>query len=533
MNHHCLFWLSLVTATWSIVHSEDIVINPWELPAVNDPYENISAAIGDTITFVWPETQNHTVSINPSQSCDDTDATLIGDFSPVIYTITDADITRSPLFFADNSDELCENGMLFTVTLADSAPTVATAPVAAPVTAPSSTEATSTSPSDSPSSPQPTTFPPVAAAPTDTPTILETEVETEAPTTAAPETEEPVEPTIPPVAPTEPPLEPTEAPVVPTEVPVLSIPTEPPVAPTDEPSLVPGETPEPTMEVTPTVKPTVSPTQPGSITETLTGLRMGLAGITTFPQSTQVNWAQTTKEFSESFVTSDFGDSVTNFQTTYEIITVTPVTNRRNLVRGTSQYSRQLQQQAVIIDYTQVMQYDTTDSTITPFDLATAPFETNENKQAYVALLKTTDDAILQSVIGVSNVVRGPTSPPSPGGTTSDDSDDPILSTPAIIGIASGGGALLILIVLYFLYCRGGNRGGGKDMPKDDDPPLHVNVRDDEVSTLAGPTGPPTYGDQRYVEKSIAGYISFASTIGMDLTGTTYVTVIVLLAWLR
>lgn len=479
--HHCHFWLSLVAATWSLVHSEEFTINPWELPSVNAPFQDITAAVGDTITFVWEETSNHTVSINPTGSCDATDAVLVGEASPVTYTFTDADVSRSPILFADNTNQQCDNGMNFTVTVQSGAPVAPAAPTAAAAPTGSDTAAPE-------------------AAPTDAPTDAATTAVPE--TTAAPTVAAPV------AAPTLPPVDPTEAPVAPTETPILIVPTEPPVAPTDEPSIAPVDTTEPTVLVEPTVKPTVAPTQPGSIKETLTGLRMGLAGVTTFPQDTQANWEQSTKEFSESFILNDLSESVTNFQTTYEVVSVTPVTNSRTLVRGqSSQSSRQLQQEAVIIAYTQRMQYDTTDRSITALDLATLPFESNESKQAYVSLLKTTGDPILQSVIGVSNVIGPPAGSPSPSGPPSSRDDDPVLSTPAIIGIACGGGALLILIVLYFLYCRGGSKGGGKDVAKDDEPPLHVNVRDDEVSTLAAPTGPPTYGDQRYVERIIVAFI--------------------------
>jgi hypothetical protein len=473
MSHHCLFWLSLIVTTLSVVHSEDIFINPWELPPVNAPFSSVNAAVGDTLTFIWPETQNHTVFINPSGTCDDFDAIFVGNASPVNYTFTDADVTQSPLFFADNLSGLCENGMNFAVSVTQLAgPTsAASEPPQAPV-APSSPVSAPISPTEAPtevSTPPPTT--PLPSAP---------------PTTAVPATPSP---TIPP--PTLPPVEPTEAPI-------MIIPTEPPVIPTEVPTAAPVDTSEPSVEVEPTIKPTVAPTQPGSITETLTGLRMGLAGVTSLPTSSQAIWEESTKEFAESFIFSDMSDRVSNFVTTYTVTQVTPLTGRRNLLRGgMSQFSRELQQDAVIIDFDQIMRYDTTDSKVTALDMAQIPFNTTQSKQAYLTLLKSTGDTTLLQVGGVSNVVPAPGGPPSSAPAEGGD-EDPILSTPAIIGIACGGGALLILIVLYFLYCRGGGKKNGKSVSKnDDEPPLHVNVRDDEVSTLAGPTGPPTYGDQR------------------------------------
>lgn len=476
MNRHCLFWVSLLSTTLSLVHSEDIVINPWELPSVNAPYGDIDVVVGDTMTFVWAETQTHAVFINPSGNCTDTDNVLVASTSPAVYTFTEADVTRSPLFFADNTNELCENGMGFSVNVTQGV--VPTAPVAAPV----ANAAPAAAPVDATDTP---TAPPPVAAPTFPPTT---------PPVPAP--------TVPPVAPTLPPVAPTEPPVAPTEVPIAIIPTEPPVIPTDMPTLMPIDTSLPSEAVIPTLKPTFAQTQPGGTVETIMGLKIGLAGITTFPQSTQAVWEQTTKEFSESFIMNDLGESVSNFATTYTVtdVSVAPINGQRNLLRG-AQFTRQLQQQAVIIVFDQTMQYDTLDSSIDGISMAQLPFDTREGKQAYVTLLKSTGDPQLVQVGGVSSVVPPPVDGPT-SGTGGGGGDDPVLSTPAIIGIACGGGALLILIVLYFLYCRGGSRKGSKEMSKagDDEPPLHVNVRDDEVSTLAGPTGPPTYGDQRYAK---------------------------------
>jgi hypothetical protein len=274
---------------------------------------------------------------------------------------------------------------------------------------------------------------------------------------------------------------------------------------TPEPSSAPIETDAPTDKKTfePTSLATDPPTKPGSISETLTGLRMGLAGLTDLPATSQRNWEDLTKSFSESYAYSDLSTEVENFVTTYQVTSVTPASTRKLQLRGVFS-GRNLQQAAVIIEYTQTMQYDTSSSVITPEILAQAPFETSDGKTSYVTLLRNSEDTVLDRVIGVSNVLVSPvtpTSPPvmAPTSAPAQAEDSPILSLAAIIGIACGGGALLIIIVLYCLYCRGGGGGGGDYGKGNDDHPLHVSVRDDEVSTLAGPTGPPTYGDQRYV----------------------------------
>eukprot|EP00536_Pseudo-nitzschia_multiseries_P004400 jgi/Psemu1/253561/estExt_Genewise1Plus.C_730030 len=72
---------------------------------------------------------------------------------------------------------------------------------------------------------------------------------------------------------------------------------------------------------------------------------------------------------------------------------------------------------------------------------------------------------------------------------------DPVLSKPAIIGIACGAAGILILIVLFATYCRNEPEERSDDNLSDE-PPMQVETRDDDISTLAGPNGPPTYGDQ-------------------------------------
>ena len=78
-----------------MVYSEDITIDPWRLRAPNNPFEDYEANVGDTITFVWPAFENHTVFINPTRNCDDTGAIFLGDTSPTSYTFTAADGSAS------------------------------------------------------------------------------------------------------------------------------------------------------------------------------------------------------------------------------------------------------------------------------------------------------------------------------------------------------------------------------------------------------------------------------------------------------
>lgn len=228
-----------------------------------------------------------------------------------------------------------------------------------------------------------------------------------------------------------------------------------------------------------------------------------MAGITELTPEAELEWQELTESFSTSHVFNDFKDSVSNFVTSYEVTSVTLYSAKddgrrhQRMMRGDFQPSRGLQDQqdVIIVEYTQTVKYNTIDAAAFPAKvLVAAPFEQEDNRNAYTALLQTSSQTLLSEVRGVSPI-RVPT-PPSAAPTPAPDEKGSGLSKPAIIGIACGGAGLLIVIVLFFIYCRGGDGDGGDDKSVGD-PPLHVDVRNDEVSTLAGPDGPPTYGDRR------------------------------------
>lgn len=467
--------------------SEDIFINPWFIPAPNRPYQNLTAEVGDTISFFWNESESvNTVFILPSRTCNLTsEADLqVGLSSPTVYQFTEADVDASPLFFASTTPTHCELGMNFLVDVV--------------IPGSGGSDVPSDSPTEQPSGPNTT-------APTQVPLVAESDAPSAAPS------EGPVEPTESPTVESDAPSEaPTGSPTeTPSAAPALAVvpTTSPSVGATDPPSSAPtrGSTTAPTTSKpvgTPTLKPSSSkpavgsPTAQGGTTETLTGVRMGMAGISDLPDSTKETWSEFTASFSSSFVFAELGGVVENFVTTYEVTDVIPGNARkqRGLIRRDLQ---QQQQESVIVVYTQTMTYDTTDDTITPDILAAAPFATDDEKTAYVTLLGTSGDPVLEEVTGISDVTlatRPPTAAPSDSGGSDDDSSGG-LSTAAIIGIACGGGAALIIAVLYFMYCR---KTDSPAAVKRDEPPLHVSVNDDDISTLAGPAGPPTYGDQRY-----------------------------------
>ena len=234
-----------------------------------------------------------------------------------------------------------------------------------------------------------------------------------------------------------------------------------------------------------------------SISETIVGLKMGIAGVTDFTPDAISQWQALTEEYSSSFVFNDLKDSVTNYNTVIDVTDFAPYVNvdsrrHQRMMRGENR-NLQDQQDIIIVEYTQSVTYNIVGivAQITAEELVAAPFATDAERAAYVTVLKTSDDPVLSEVRGVSEVdiPVQPTQAPEPVPKRG-------LSTTAIIGISCGGGGLLIVIVLFWIYCS--SRGDeGED--KEADPPLHVDVRNDEVSTLAGPDGPPTYGDQRCV----------------------------------
>lgn len=482
-NMKILGGLLLLAVKCATVSSDEIFINPWFIPSPNQPYENLTAEVGDIIYFIWNSSdEDHNVYIYPSGLCDNTatDNIEVGLTSPASYVFTDADVEVGSLFFGCAVGSHCDLGMKFVV---DVLPSVT-----------NDTDTPNITQSDSPSA-SPTEAPSVVS--TDAPTITASAAPTTGMASDAPSEPPTVAPsvaeTLSPIA------EPTIAPSDPlTETPVEAPTTAPTLRPTAKPSAPP--TPRPTAKPTgrpvqltdePTTEPTPAP-QEGSTTETLEGLRMGMAGISDMPGSTQAEWAELTASFSTSFIFAELAGTVDNFATTLEVTDVIPQNDRKQR-RGTR---RNLQgQEQVIVVYTQTMTYDTNDLTITPDTLATAPFKTDEERTAYVTLLGTSSDPVLGEITAVSPVdlegtpTSAPAAPPS-------DSSSGVLSTPAIIGIACGGGAVVIMAVLYLMYCRSSSSSDDK---KGDEPPLHVSINGDDVSTLAGPAGPPTYGDHRYV----------------------------------
>jgi len=228
------------------------------------------------------------------------------------------------------------------------------------------------------------------------------------------------------------------------------------------------------------------------------GLQMTLGGITSFSDRTQSVWEDQT----ESFITSYYESNISggSFQTVITVTNHQPswTTSQRNrLMRG--QRGLQQQDNSIVITYNQVVRTD--DDNLSEDFLAKAPFSSPEQRDEYVLLLQNSNDPELELVTDSSGVTFAddnvPTSAPRPTQAPAP-SKEPVLSMAAIIGIACGGGALIIIGVLSFIYCK---KKGSKDKSNmEGDPmPRNVSVKEDEISTLAGPsiTGGGVLGDRR------------------------------------
>jgi len=484
----------------------------WKQKFDNEPYPDLTAQVGDTITFIWTIDDIQNVFIHPTNDCTQTGRIPIGNQSPTEYTFKPEDGTPGgkPIFFSNDIGDRCEiHGMRLVVTVFPDSdggeipdvnltpePIITASPTDAPVFA---------------------TLPPVAPIfPTEAPVML-----TLAPTVA------PVLPTAAPVVPT---AFPTDAPIASTQAPTT--PTDTPTGtPTVHPSQFPSLLPTPGPSVRPTKAPTLSPTIPPAINnglptsvptetpetefptedsndalqrKTMRGLQMTLSGINSLSGNSKEGWAKETAVFSTSHYANDYIGGT--FRTTIAITNVLEPSNSRRSLRGSE---RSLQIDDVIITYNQVVSYSNVgDADITEEYLAKSPFATADQRSKFVDALRNSNDSLLEAVTDASPVTTAdemvPTSAPVdiqpvPAPVPAKDSDKKFdLSLSQIIGIACGAGALLIITILFCIYCRAktSKDKSGRDY---NPPPTNVAIKADEVSTLAGPSIPgnsPMYGDR-------------------------------------
>ena len=94
-----LWTLSVTT----VVAAADVIDIPkWIVPYGGE--QNITATVGDTLTFEWDATLYgpHDVYIHPTMDCDVAGAIYVGETSPTSYVLTEQDGTPdgNPLFFS-------------------------------------------------------------------------------------------------------------------------------------------------------------------------------------------------------------------------------------------------------------------------------------------------------------------------------------------------------------------------------------------------------------------------------------------------
>jgi len=207
----------LIASSWAIttVVGKSNLYTGWTMKfADNTPYQDQTAEVGDTITFIWTDDEVQNVFIHPTNDCNQTGRIPVGNQSPTTYIFTADDASpegKEIYFVCDIGDRCEENGMRMSVTVFPSPDDASLEQTLDPVAINSSPVSLTTAPTE----PLVTTAP-VAA------------------------TDAPVEPTIPPVAPTDAPVEPTIPPIASTGVPVAPTlspiePSEAPVEPTDAP----------------------------------------------------------------------------------------------------------------------------------------------------------------------------------------------------------------------------------------------------------------------------------------------------------
>jgi len=128
-----LWTLSVTT----VVAAADVIDIPkWIVPYGGE--QNITATVGDTLTFEWDATLYgpHDVYIHPTMDCDVAGAIYVGETSPTSYVLTEQDGTPdgNPLFFScDVGDGAhCNYGQWLIVTVYSDPDTATTASSAVP-----------------------------------------------------------------------------------------------------------------------------------------------------------------------------------------------------------------------------------------------------------------------------------------------------------------------------------------------------------------------------------------------------------------
>jgi len=239
---------------------------------------------------------------------------------------------------------------------------------------------------------------------------------------------------------------------------------------------------------------------------------MTMSGDGAFSENSAAAWAKETKEFCTSYYLNDIEGS--SFTTDILVTSMKFTNNVRRSMRGSR---RNLQGASeLVLSYNQVVSYEGTGNEfITETYLAKGPFDSLAKREKFVEALQTTNDEGLEGVLESSEVYFKNETPPTMAPVTvtvapqpqpdPKPKTDPILGLPAIIGIACGGAAVLIIGVLFYCYCRA-KRATDETNSHANPPTRNVSIKEDEVSTLAGPSVAghnPAFGGDRSLDDNV------------------------------
>ena len=208
-------------------------------------------------------------------------------------------------------------------------------------------------------------------------------------------------------------------------------------------------------------------------------------------------WQDTTREFIEEFYADPSNSkkvSVSDVVTTLTVRDLRPP-SRRFLVERFLQSGSEL-----LVEYDQLLAFNPTVGTTADVDaLASTPFDSSDDRFAYVTMLQNSGNGVLAKVTAASEVTV-PETPKSSGGGG--------LSVGAIAGIAVGGAVVLMLVMwaISRWVLNRSNKHNGYVGDVEDAPPTSIRTGQDDVSTMDGYSKVRSsreslagYGDQRYV----------------------------------
>lgn len=106
-----LYWLSA-----HVAHSDAAVVEIPDWAPLGQPFPNMTAKVGDILTFTWAEGANHNVFVNPSGTCDEEESVFLGDTSPQTYKVP-PELSGESITFACQTPGHCQGGQIVTFSI--------------------------------------------------------------------------------------------------------------------------------------------------------------------------------------------------------------------------------------------------------------------------------------------------------------------------------------------------------------------------------------------------------------------------------